>query len=161
MKCHRGTAWIVVAVMSCAPLMWPAICTGETTESDIVGIWLIEEDGQPVEKVEVYECGDGYCGRIVWLSSSSADEGPALDDKNKDEDLRSRPLLGIEVMKDFRFDGKDTWRDGKFYAHRKGKTVSPKLTLIDPDHLKIQVKILFVKKSFVWRRVTDTAGDAG
>ncbi len=146
--------WIPIVVVAVA--LWPMVGWTETAPDDIVGVWLITEDGVPTEKVEVYECGDGFCGRIVWVAAAA--EGPALDVKNKKEELRERPLLGLEVMKDFRFDGKDTWRDGRFYAYRKGKTVSPKLTLVDPDHLKIQVKILFVKKSFVWERAADGDG---
>lgn len=127
----------------------------EVKPDDIVGIWLIEEDGEAVEKVEIYRCEEKYCGKIVWLKSQEGTDVPVTDEKNKSEDLRDRPLLGLEVMRDFKFDGESGWRDGKFYAYRKGKTVSPKLTLIDENHLKIQVKILFLKKSFEWTRVSE------
>ncbi len=119
---------------------------------DIVGVWLIEEDNELVEKIEIYKCGDLYCGKIVWLKQSDTTNTVAVDKKNKKKELRDRPLLGLEVLKGYSFNGKDRWQDGKFYAHRKGRTVSPKLTLIDANQLKIQVKILFVKKSFVWNR---------
>lgn len=124
----------------------------DVNPDDIVGIWLIEEDDEIVEKVEIYQCDDRYCGRIVWLKAQEESETPVTDVKNKSEELRERSLLGLEVLRDYEFDGEDTWREGEFYAYRKGKTVSPKLTLIDENHLKIQVKILFIKKSFVWLR---------
>ena len=150
------TTWqirISVVSMLCLPFFISAAAADEVEPDDIVGIWLIEEDGEAVEKVEIYRCEEMYCGKIVWLESQEATDIPITDEKNKSEELRSRPLLGLEVMHGYEFDGKSVWRGGKFYAHRKGKTVSPKLTLIDENQLKIQVKILFIKKSFVWKRV--------
>ncbi len=125
---------------------------GEVKPDDIVGIWLIEEDGEAVEKVEIYRCENRYCGKIVWLKSQEGINVPVTDVKNKSEALQDRPLLGLEVLRGYEFDGENAWHDGEFYAYRKGKTVAPKLTLIDENHLKIQVKILFIKKSFVWTR---------
>ncbi len=117
-----------------------------------MGIWLLQEEGQTVEKVQIYPCDESYCGKIVWLRSQQGTDIPVTDQKNKSAELRGRPLMGLEVLQGYKFDGEQSWRGGKFYAYRKGRTVSPQLTLIDADHLKIQVKILFVKKSFVWQR---------
>ena len=130
----------------------------EVQPDDIVGTWLIEEDGHPVEKIEVYECDSLYCGKIVWINNPDSSHTPALDKKNKNEELRNRPLLGLEILKGYKFDGEDCWKDGKLYAHRKGKTVSPELTLIDKDHLKIEIKLLFFKKSFTWKRLVTENG---
>jgi len=143
----------ITAVSILCLLFFFSVATATEVKPDnIVGVWLIEEDGEAVEKVEIYRCEEKYCGKIVWLKSQEATDNPVTDEKNKSEDLRNRPLLGLEVLQGYEFDGESTWRGGKFYAHRKGKTVSPKLTLIDENQLKIQVKILFVKKSFVWKR---------
>lgn len=120
---------------------------------DIVGTWLIEEDGKPVEKVEVYKCDTSYCGKIVWINNPDSFHTPALDKINKNKELQDRPLIGLEILKDYRFDGEDCWKDGELYAHRKGKTVSPKMTLVDENHLKIEIKLLFFKKSFTWKRI--------
>lgn len=125
----------------------------EVQADDIVGTWLIEEDGIPVEKIEVYKCDSLYCGKIVWINNPDSSKSPALDRKNKNKELQNRPLLNLEILKDYKFDGEDCWKDGKLYAHRKGKTVSPKLTLIDKNHMKIEIKLLFLKKSFTWKRV--------
>ena len=148
--------YIRLTALSLFCLLSPVTMTmaGPVSPDDILGTWLITEDDEAVEKVEITKCGDFYCGKIVWLKAQDESDTPVTDLKNKADDLKDRPLVGLEVLQSYQFDGEDTWRDGKFYAYRKGKTVSPKLTLIDKDHLKIQVKILFVKKSFVWERVT-------
>lgn len=137
-------------------LLWGTpldVSSQKVQADDIVGTWIIEEDGEPTEKIEIYKCDSLYCGKIVWLNNPDSSEGPALDKKNKNRELRDRPLIELEIMRNFRFNGKNRWDDGALYAHRKGRTVSPKLTLIDKNHLKIEVKILFLKKSFVWKRL--------
>ena len=129
------------------------ISAGEANQDDIIGVWLIEEKGEPSEKIAIYKCGDKYCGKIIWIKQSDTTDIPPVDEKNKKKELRNRPLLGLEVLEDYKFDGKKTWRGGKFYAYRKGRTVSPKLTLIDKNRLQIQIKFLFVKKSIILERV--------
>ncbi len=121
---------------------------------DIIGTWLIEEDDKPIEKIEIYKTNDLFFGKIVWMYQEDSTASPLLDIKNGKKELKNRQLLGLEILKNYKFDGKKTWKDGKLYAHRKGRTVSPKLTLIDYNHLKVQVKILFIKKTFTWTRVT-------
>ncbi len=134
-------------------LLLPAVRAGEISADDILGTWVVEEDGEDVEKIEIYKSGEKYFGKIVWLKEEETTGENVLDKKNKNKALRNRPLLGLEVLKGYIFDGKDSWHDGEFYAYRKGRTVSPKLTLLDSLNLRIQVKILFVKKSFIWKRV--------
>lgn len=146
---------ITAVSILCLLIFFSVAAADEVKPDDIVGIWLIEEDGEAVEKVEIYRCEEKYCGKIVWLKSQEGTDVPVTDEKNKSEDLRNRPLLGLEVLRGYEFDGESAWREGEFYAYRKGKTVSPKLTLIDENHLKIQIKILFLKKSFEWKRVSE------
>lgn len=138
-------------------LVAPASHAGEIEQNDIVGVWILEKDDAAAEHIEIYEYDGLYFGKIIWLKSAEESSEPLLDVKNKKEELRSRPLLNLEIMKDYKFNGEDTWKDGKFYAHQRGKSVSPKFTLIDANQLKIQVKILFIKKSFTWYRLTDVS----
>ncbi len=126
---------------------------GDIRPDDIVGVWLVQTDEEATEHIEIFQRDGLYFGKIIWAKSPDETSGPALDVKNKKDELKSRPLVGLEILKDYKFDGVDTWQDGDFYAYKKGKTASPKLTLIDADHLKIQVKILLFKKTFIWPRV--------
>jgi len=128
-------------------------CNPEVPADSIVGVWLVETDEEATEKIEIYESDGLFHGRIVWARPSAETGEAALDIENKEQELRSRPLEGLEVLHDYKFDGVDSWEDGEFYAYKKGRTASPKLTLIDENHLKIQVKILFFSKTFVWPRV--------
>ncbi len=153
MKYYSNKIQTVFLVLLSLFFSFSIINAGETQVDDIIGVWAIEEDGETVEKIEIYKCGELYCGKIVWIKQTDSTGTLPLDEKNKNKELRTRQLFGLVIMKNFKFDGKNSWKDGKLYAYRKGRTVSPKLTLIDDQHLKIQVKILFIKKSFVWKRV--------
>jgi len=51
---------------------------------DIVGLWFVEEKDA---KVEVYNCGEGYCAKIVWLEEPNENGKPKVDDQNPDASL--------------------------------------------------------------------------
>ena len=136
----------------------------------IVGIWSTEPDEGEWSRVEVYRCEDRYCGRIVWLSHPVYDEAgdwgevgsPKIDWHNSDKELRSRPIVGLELMHSFRVDdGK--WRDGRIYDPDNGKTYRSELTLPEGGQLlKVRgyVRIAFVNigRTTEWTRVLDPGG---
>ena len=63
---------------------------------DVVGKWKLE-DGSAI--VEVYRAGDVYNGKIVWLQHPTETDGsPVVDDKNPDAKLRSRKLMGLNML---------------------------------------------------------------
>jgi uncharacterized protein (DUF2147 family) len=86
----------------------------------ILGKWLTE-NGKSL--VNVYHCGDAFCGRIVWLKEPLTKEGKEkVDDKNPDASMRSRKILDMEILKDLQFKGPNKWEGGKIYDPDKGKT---------------------------------------
>jgi uncharacterized protein (DUF2147 family) len=86
----------------------------------ILGKWLTEK-GKSV--VEVYHCGDAYCGRIVRLKEPLNKEGKEkVDDKNPDASMRSRKIVGLEILNGLQYKGSNKWEGGKIYDPEKGKT---------------------------------------
>ncbi len=84
--------------------------------SSILGIWKTEMDES---KVEVFRCGEKYCGKIVWLKNpkyTDSNEGqvgrPIIDRKNPDPALKSRPVLGLQILEGFTPEGDNTWGNG-------------------------------------------------
>ncbi len=76
------------------------------------------------------------------------------DLKNPDESLRSKPILGMEILRDFVYeDGKYT--DGKIYDPKSGKTYSCNMTLKDNGDLSMRgyVGISLLGRTEVWKRV--------
>lgn len=113
----------------------------------IVGRWLIASkdaviDIHPVDG----PAGSEYHGSIAWLLDKTYDEddGPALngrpllDHRNPDPALRSRPLLGLPMLKGLRFDGHEHWREGRVYSSNDGRTYSVQVSLADADHLRLR-----------------------
>ncbi len=96
--------------------------TAQTAGDDVLGIWETD-DGKA--KIEIYKASGKYSGKIVWLKEPNNENGQAKRDKeNPDKELRSRPILGINLVRDFEFDGDDRWAGGKIYDPENGKTYS-------------------------------------
>ena len=63
---------------------------------DVIGKWKLE-DGTAI--VEVYKSGDSFNGKIVWLEKpTEADGTPAKDENNPDPKLRTREILGLNML---------------------------------------------------------------
>jgi len=161
----RTAAFMLSAVGSAQGQREPEQTEAVLSQDAIVGLWATEPNEGEWSQVEVYRCQDRYCGRIVWLSHpliEDAGEGGAVGDpktdwKNGDEDLRVRPLLGLELMHSFRFDD-EKWKDGRIYDPENGKTYRCELTLAEGGHLlKVRgyVRIAFVNigRTTEWTRV--------
>ena len=67
-----------------------------------------------------------FFGMIVWLLNPKDDNGEwKLDEKNPDENLRTRKKLGITVLNNLVWDeGDKEWNDGEIYDAREGDTYS-------------------------------------
>jgi uncharacterized protein (DUF2147 family) len=104
---------------------------------DILGIWFNEEK---TSKVEIVKIGTLYFAKIVWLKepNDSLTGKPRVDNLNPDVKLQKTPLLGLMIMKNFIFDGKDEWEDGTIYDPKKGKTYSCYIQFEGPGKLKIR-----------------------
>ena len=109
---------------------------------DILGLWRTEEGKSTVE---VYTCGDRYCGKIVDLKFKvyppDDPQGMAgqerVDRNNVDESRRDTPLLGLVLMEGFTFNG-TLWRDGTIYDPENGKTYKCKIRLMEDGRLKLR-----------------------
>ena len=95
-----------------------------------------------LSKIEIYRCGEEYCGKIVWLKEPEKDGKPKVDENNPDQSLKSRPLLGLEILRGFTFDGEDVWRGGKIYDPKSGNDYSAKMTLVDEHTMELRGYVL-------------------
>jgi len=120
-------------------------------KDDILGKWVNPSgEGQ----IEIYKRGDKFFGKLAWIKEPNENGKPKMDDKNPSANLRSRPLLGLEILKDFVFeDGK--WTDGTIYDPKTGKTYSCNLTLKENGQLNIggYIGISLIGRSESWKRV--------
>jgi uncharacterized protein (DUF2147 family) len=86
---------------------------------DVLGKWKLST-GTAI--VEVYQEGDVYNGKIVWLKNPTRPDGsPAVDQNNPDEKLRSRQLMGLNMLSNLKKKGSE-YTGGVIYDPANGKT---------------------------------------
>ena len=105
-----------------------------TFAQDVVGKWKLS-DGTAI--VEVYQDGDVYNGKIVWLKNpTEPNGGPAVDKNNPDAKLRSRQLIGLNMLSNLKAkDGE--YSGGVIYDPGNGKTYYCSME-VDGDILKVR-----------------------
>lgn len=115
--------------------------------NDILGLWKTEEDES---KLEFLKCGDKICVKIAWLKEpnyTDSREGPVgkpkVDCNNPDPLLKSRPMIGLQIMEGFTATGDDRWENGIIYDPDNGKTYRGKLRLVSPHRLELRGYIGF------------------
>jgi uncharacterized protein (DUF2147 family) len=119
----------------------------------VVGTWLVEDKKA---KIEIYNKGDRYYGKIIWLREPNDKNGkPKLDKENPEEKLRSRPLVGLVMLTGFVYDEDNVWEDGDIYDPKNGKTYSCEMTLAE-DGKTLDVRgyigFSFIGRSQTWTR---------
>ncbi len=142
-------------------LLFPYIVNAATYTADsIAGLWEVEErDG----RIEIFRCGEKYCGSIAWLKEPVYpldDKGkmpgqPLVDRENPKKELRGRPLIGLQMMEGYTFRGNNLWDDGRIYNTDNGKTYSSRISLKSRDVLELRgyVGVPLLGGSTVWKRV--------
>jgi uncharacterized protein (DUF2147 family) len=110
----------------------------------ILGTWNTP-NGE--SKIEIVKCGDAYCGSIKSMNK------PMNDEHNPDAGLRNRSLVGIQILKGFKYSGPNTCSDGTLYGPERGKEVTPKIVLTNADSLDIKVTAGVARKTVTWTRV--------
>lgn len=124
----------------------------------LLGVWITKD---AKSHVEISQANGTYSGRIVWLRDSIKYGKPALDDKNPDETLRSRPVLGMTIMRDFVYGGDMVWTSGKVYDPESGNDYSGKMTLVDPSTLDLRGYVLvpLFGRTERWTRLGGESGE--
>ena len=101
---------------------------------DVIGKWKLE-DGTAI--VEVYQQGDAFNGKIVWLEKPDGPDGkPAVDRNNPDKNLQSRQLMGLNMLSGLKKNGGE-YTGGKIYDPGNGKTYNCSMK-VEGDVLKVR-----------------------
>ncbi len=117
----------------------------------VLGNWLTE-GGKAI--VEIYKCGDKYCGKIVGLKEPKNQDGTdKLDTKNTEPSKRKRKIIGLNLVWGFKYNDNNKWVGGKIYDPDNGKTYSCKMNL-EGNKLKVRGYIGFslLGRTTVWIR---------
>jgi uncharacterized protein (DUF2147 family) len=120
----------------------------------LIGVWA-PSNGRAL--VRVQNLAGKYYGRIVKLKEPNDPETgkPKLDKNNPDESLRSTPLLGFRMLKDFVYAGDDEWTEGTIYDPQNGSLYSSTIKMKKDGTLDIRgyIGVKALGRTDVWTRV--------
>jgi uncharacterized protein (DUF2147 family) len=130
--------FLVIILIAIFPAM-PAF--GAMEPGNVFGVWLTEGGDS---KLEIFPCGDKACAKVIWLKHPAyinSKDGPVGMDKvdmhNPDPSLRSRPILGLQVMEGLISEG-EWWLHGSCYDPQTGKQYQCKMHQESPTELKLR-----------------------
>lgn len=145
-------ARLVLAAAATAAISTAAVA-GSHGNDPAVGTWW---NVKKTAKITIAPCGESLCGNITWMNEPNREDGtPKLDINNDDESLRSRPILGMQIIGGFENEGPGEWDDGDIYNPEDGNTYSSNMKINEDGHLEVEGCVLFICKEQVWERVTE------
>ncbi len=107
-------------ILTSALLLFAVIMLSAQADK-ILGHWLNEEG---TSQIRIFKATNGkYYGSIDWLETPIENGKARVDDKNPDKSLQDRPLMGLQILKNFSYNEKDkNWEKGTIYDAKSGKT---------------------------------------
>lgn len=118
-----------------------------------IGVWL---HANKRIRVAISSCGDRLCGRIVWFRWPNNAQGlPLVDLKNENPALRTRPLLGLTVLRGLRRADDGTWKDGRIYNPDDGVDYQALMSIKDDGTLRVRAYVILptLGQTLIWTRV--------
>lgn len=118
----------------------------------ILGKW-VNSSGEA--HIDITKRSDKYFGKIVWIKEPKDAKGLVKTDfNNPNVNLRSRQIVGLEILKDFVY-ADNKWSDGKIYDPKSGKTYSCTMSIKSNGDLNMRgyVGISLIGRSETWKRV--------
>jgi uncharacterized protein (DUF2147 family) len=127
-------------------------------DSPLLGKWktIDDETGRVKSVVEIVERDGLYYGTVVELFRLPDEDQDPYCDKCED-DRKDKRVMGMEIVRDMKFDEKWEWEDGTICDPKKGSVYDCEMWFEDDnlDVLKVRGYILFLFRTQEWMRVTD------
>jgi uncharacterized protein (DUF2147 family) len=116
-----------------------------------IGVWLTQAGDA---RVRVSKCGSGICGVIVWLREpiEPATGRPAVDNKNPNPSLATRPMIGLPLFSGMRPSGPNKW-SGQIYNADDGGIYASSVSLSGSDSLHVEGCVDALCGGETWTRV--------
>ena len=125
----------------------------------IFGYWLT-----PGSIVLIENCDNYVCAKIETIFvDDGRDPKLILDENNKDKALRSRAIVGINVLSGFlmKDDEQRDFRGGRIYDPRRGREFKSSLHLKEDGNLEVEGCLAFICDSEEWLPLVVTINDDG
>lgn len=131
----------------------------ESAGDAILGVWHTTDDKS---QVQIFKTNNQYFGKIVslkepnWPANSKFGKPgtPKNDRNNSDPALRSRPIIGLQMVQNFNYEGKNRWGSGRVYDPMNGKTYHGKITMTATNRLELRgyIGISLLGRTVIWTR---------
>jgi uncharacterized protein (DUF2147 family) len=141
---HVLTSRSTVLLCAATALMI-ALVPARAAAQSIAGTWFTEDSAS---KVTITQSGSSYTGTVSWVKVTGA-----LDAKNSDPALRTRPILGILILTNCTGDATSA-KGCRLYAPKRGSTYDAELALDKDGTLKVKVKAGIGGKTQTWTRAS-------
>ncbi|MBP7815384.1 MAG: DUF2147 domain-containing protein [Phenylobacterium sp.] len=138
-----------------APAAAIALLAAPTAQAadPVMGDWLTVGGGAKVRVAPCPADSAKACGTITWMKNPKDKAGgPQKDTNNPDPALRARPVLGLQLIRDFKPAGPGKWTGGKIYDPGSGKTYGSKLAANPNGTLKVEGCIGPICQAQTWTR---------
>jgi uncharacterized protein (DUF2147 family) len=140
------------AAAALAAALMAATSAGAASDP-VFGDWLTV---QGVAKMRVGPCAANpalTCATALWLKSGKDEAGAArLDANNPDATLRSRPLVGLQLISDLKREAPGVWKDGKVYVPETGRTARANMTANPDGTLKVEGCVAMICQAKTWTK---------
>ena len=147
---------IILTAILCALFALPMRAQDKSADpgDKLIGVWS-PSDQRSYLKIE--KIGNKYFGRVVWLKEPNDENvSPRVDKNNPDNSLRSTPLKGYRVLKDFVYNTEEeVWEDGTIYDPKNGTTYNCRIELIEENKIEVRgyVGAAVFGRTDVWTRL--------
>ncbi len=122
----------------------------ELNPKSILGNWAVQSEDAIVA---IFVKDNKYFGKIIWLKTLLDNNGVVVKDSNNvDKKLRTKPALGLVILKDFEFTQNNTWEGGTIYDPKNGKTYSCIIKVKNKSQLEIRgyIGISLLGRTEIW-----------
>ncbi len=139
----------LVSLLSLSPVT-PAF--SQSAANDVTGVWL-DHTGRGA--VEISRCGNGICGRIVWMKNPLDAKGvPFTDGHNPDTGKRKNPICGLQIIGDAKPKRDGSFDEGWIYNPEDGATYSVEVRLRPNQTLRVHgyAGLKFLGETYTWTR---------
>ena len=128
----------------------------QNNEDAILGKWITDA-GNCI--VQVYKQGNEFKAKVLWFDVKNKKPMEQwYDEKNPDKALRSRKLVGMEVLNGLQFNAKNNeWVDGQIYDATTGKKWDSVVWIDKNNSLKVKGYWLFrwISETKTFKRTED------
>lgn len=141
--------------LALAALAFAAAGSAARAADPVEGLWMVQSG---TAKVRIAPCAGAkaqMCGVVAWLKAPNGKDGqPVKDANNPEAAQRTKPIIGLAMIRDFKPAGAGKWTGGKIYDPSAGKTYGSKMSLNPDGTLKVEGCIAMICQAQTWKRTS-------